>query len=59
MSGSTGNLRRNEHNEKLGDGIFCAYPDTGIEAHRSLDFIGEGAYAHSSVQPAHRTESTD
>ncbi len=39
ISGSTGNLRRNEQGQLLGDGIFCRYPhDSGIPIRRSLDY---------------------
>ena len=38
LSGSTGNLRRNEQGELLGDGIFCLYPRLSIAARRSLDY---------------------
>jgi len=38
LSGSTGNLRRNEQGELLGDGIYCVYPRQEAEARRSLDY---------------------
>jgi hypothetical protein len=39
ISGSTGNLRKNEQGQILGDGIFCRYPrDFSIPNQRSLDY---------------------
>lgn len=38
LSGSTGNLQRNEKGELLGDGIFCLYPRGALRARRSVDF---------------------
>jgi hypothetical protein len=37
ISGPTGNIRVNEHGEKLGDGIFCCFPRS-FETKRSLAF---------------------
>lgn len=39
FSGSTGNLRRNEDGELLGDGIYCMYPVHQIAGARNLDFV--------------------
>jgi hypothetical protein len=45
LSGSTGNLRRNEKGELLGDGIYCVYPRLGSSARRSLDYrLNDPAY---------------
>jgi hypothetical protein len=38
VSGSTGNLRRNEDGDLLGDGIFCFYPGGDIGRRRTLDY---------------------
>lgn len=38
LSGSTGDLRSNDENELLGDGIFCLYPRGALRARRSVDF---------------------
>lgn len=40
FSGPTGNLRRNDQGELLGDGLFCFYPDDErlIESVRSIDY---------------------
>jgi hypothetical protein len=39
LSGSTGNLRKNEQGETLADGIFCVYPRRSATlARRSLNF---------------------
>jgi hypothetical protein len=41
LSGSTGNLRKNEQGETLADGIFCVYPRRSATlARRSLNFSG-------------------
>jgi hypothetical protein len=41
ISGSTGNLRENEHGQLLGDGIWCRYPrDFDAPNQRSLDYAG-------------------
>ncbi len=39
LSGSTGNLRKNEEGQLLGDGIYCVYPRQGIPTRRSLDYV--------------------
>lgn len=39
VSGSTGNLRRNEAGQLLGDGIFCMYPSREIGTRRTLDYM--------------------
>lgn len=38
VSSSTGNLRRNENGELLGDGIFCMYPRGDIGHRRTIDY---------------------
>jgi len=38
LAGSTGNLRRNEQGELLGDGIWCMAPKGQMPARRSLDY---------------------
>lgn len=38
LSGSTGNLRRNQKGELLGDGIYCFYPHGAWQARRSADY---------------------
>jgi hypothetical protein len=41
ISGSTGNLRQNEHGQELGDGIYCRYPrDFNAPVRRSLEYPG-------------------
>lgn len=41
LSSSTGNIRFNEQGDKLGDGLFCAYPrPSTIPIKRSLDYPG-------------------
>lgn len=39
ISGSTGNLRKNDQGQELGDGIYCRYPhDFDAPVQRSLDY---------------------
>jgi hypothetical protein len=38
LSGSTGNLRRNDEGELLGDGVYCIAPREGFPVRRSLDY---------------------
>jgi hypothetical protein len=38
LSGSTGNIRRNEEGEWLGDGVFCIVPRGQMPVRRSLDY---------------------
>lgn len=39
LSASTGNIRFNEQGDKLGDGVFCAYPrPSSIPINRSLEY---------------------
>ena len=39
LSSSTGNVRLNEHGQKIGDGLFCFYPrHEGIPIRRSVDY---------------------
>ncbi len=41
LSGSTGNLRKNDQGQTLGDGIFCVYPrGSATLTRRSLNFQG-------------------
>jgi hypothetical protein len=50
MSGSTGNLRRNEAGEMLGDGIYCFYPAEDFPvATRNIDFVRD--YMMNEVNP--------
>ncbi len=49
FSGSTGNLRRNEDGELLGDGIYCVYPVQQIAGKRNLDFVPD--YLMKEVDP--------
>ncbi|HVE45802.1 MAG TPA: hypothetical protein VNA57_03510 [Acidimicrobiales bacterium] len=49
FSGSTGNLRRNEAGELLGDGIYCMYPVHEIAGTRNLDFPPD--YLMKEVDP--------
>ena len=50
MSGSTGNLRRNEHGEMLGDGIYCFYPAQDLDvAVRNVDIVRD--YLMDEVNP--------
>ncbi|MBN1517074.1 hypothetical protein JXA32_10965 [Candidatus Sumerlaeota bacterium] len=39
LSSSTGNVRMNEHGQKIGDGLYCFYPrPDGICKYRSIDY---------------------
>lgn len=38
FSGSTGNIRFNKKNQKLGDGIYYMYPDQSVTAKKSLNY---------------------
>ena len=39
LSSSTGNVRLNEHGQKIGDGLYCHYPrPEGIPIRRSVDY---------------------
>ena len=50
MSGSTGNLRRNDQGEMLGDGIYCFYPAEDFAAAvRNVDFVSD--YMMREVDP--------
>lgn len=49
MSGPTGNLRRNDKGEQLAEGIYCFYPETVLEARRSLDYVPD--YMMHEVNP--------
>jgi hypothetical protein len=50
ISGSTGNLRRNEHGEMLGDGIYCFYPAEDFPmAMRNVDFVRD--YMMNEIDP--------
>ncbi|WP_123863416.1 hypothetical protein [Burkholderia plantarii] len=42
FSSSTGNIRKNEKGEKLGDGLYCVYPaPPGYDGERSLNYSPE------------------
>jgi hypothetical protein len=50
MSGSTGNIRRNDQGEALGDGIYCMYPAEDFAmARRNLDFVLD--YMMNEIDP--------
>jgi hypothetical protein len=38
LSSSTGNLRRNDRGEWLGDALYCMYPREGMSVRRSADY---------------------
>jgi len=38
LGGPTGNLRRNEQGEWLGDGIYCLYPRGEMPVHRNINY---------------------
>lgn len=39
VSGSSGNLRRNDKGELLGDAIFAMYPETNLAMGRDLAYL--------------------
>ena len=50
MSGSTGNVRRNEAGETLADGIHCMYPADDFEiSARNLDYVRD--YVMNEIDP--------
>lgn len=52
FSGSTGNIRRNDDGELLGDAIYCMYPGHEIAGLRNLDYVSD--YMVSEIDPRRR-----